>query len=90
MSFNLVLEKATLVYDLTRQPMFRVCPAEGEAFTPEVADSDGYRREIEHFVKAVQGEQLEPVITLEASRNSVRIVKAERKSINSQQRILIR
>ena len=90
MSFNLVLEKATLVYDLTRQPMFRVCPAEGGAFTPEVADSDGYRREIEHFVKAVQGEQLEPVITLEASRNSVRIVKAERKSINSQQRILIR
>jgi predicted dehydrogenase len=89
MSFNLVLEKATIVYDLTRNPMFRVCPAEGEAFTPEVAGGDGYQREIEHFAKKVRGEPVDEVITLEQSRNSVRIVEAEKKSINSGERILI-
>ncbi len=89
MSFNLVLEKATIVYDLTRAPMFRVCPADSEAFTPEVPEGDGYLREIEHFARVVRGEPVEEVITLEQSRNSVRIVEAEKKSISSQERILI-
>jgi len=89
MSFNVVLEKATIVYDLTREPMFRVCPADGEAFRPEVADGDGYIREIEHFARTVRGESVEPIITLEQSRNSVRIVEAEKKSIHSKERIVI-
>ena len=58
MSFNVVLEKATIVYDCTRDPAFKVCPAEGDVFTPEVAAGDGYSNEIEHFVKAVRGESV--------------------------------
>lgn len=90
MSFNLVLEKATIVYDLTRKPMLRVCPAEGKEFTPPVAAGDGYQQEIDYFARTVRGETLKPVITLEQSRNSVRIVEAERKSINNRQRVMIR
>ena len=86
MSFNLVLEKATIVYDLTRKPMFRVCPTTGEAFTPEVVDGDGYLREIEHFAKVVRGQPVEDVLTLEQSRNSVSIVEAERKSITAERK----
>ncbi len=90
MSFNLILEKATIVYDLTRTPMFRVCPAGGEAFTPPVGDGDGYLREIEHFAKVVRGQPVEDVLTLEQSRNSVRIVEAEKKSIARKEKIMIR
>lgn len=90
MSFNLVLERATIVYDLTRTPMLRVCPADGEAFTPEVATGDGYARQTEHFLKAIRGESVPEITTLEQSRNSVRIVEAEKKSINSRERILIK
>jgi predicted dehydrogenase len=61
MSFNIVLAKATLVYDLTREPAFRVCPAEGEAFTP-----------------------------LEQSRDSVRIVAAEKESARKMEKVTIR
>ena len=89
MSFNLVLEKATLVYDLTRDPMFKVCPADGEAFTPEVAPDDGYIREIDHFAKVAQGQAVEGVITLEQSRDSVKIVEAEKASAGTQQRVVI-
>jgi len=89
MSFNIVLEKATLVYDCTRSPAFRVCPGEGEAFTPQVAAGDGYSREIEHFVKTVRGESVPKVLTLEQSRDSVRIVEAEKKSISSRGRVQI-
>jgi len=90
MSFNLILEKASIIYDLTRKPMLRVCPAEGVEFSPEVAAGDGYSLEVEHFAKSIRGEPVPEVTTLEQSRNSVRIVEAEKKSINSRERILIK
>ncbi len=90
MSFNLVLEKATIVYDLTRDPAFRVCPAEGEPFTPEVAPGDGYTREIDHFAKRVQGEAVDEVLTLEQSRDSVRVVDAEKESIEKNEKVALK
>jgi predicted dehydrogenase len=89
MSFNLVLEKATLVYDLTRDPVFRLCPAKGEAFTPEVAEGDGWFLQINHFAKAVSGKKVEEITTLEQSMNSVRIVEAEKESANTGQKVSI-
>ena len=81
MSFNIAMEKATLVYDLTRKPTFQLCPSDKEAFTPQVQEGDGWFLEIEHFAKAIRGEKVEPIITLAQSMNSVRIVEAEKKSI---------
>ena len=80
MSFNIVLEKATIVYDCTRDPAFKVCPIDGDVFSPEVAAGDGYSNEIEHFVRAVQGEQVPEITTPAQSIDSVRLVLAERQS----------
>jgi len=80
MSFNILLERASLVYDRTREPALRVCPAEGEAFEPDLPVEDGYFYEIEHFAKKVRGESVEEIISLQESRNSVRIVEAEKES----------
>ncbi|MFO7903212.1 MAG: Gfo/Idh/MocA family protein [Planctomycetota bacterium] len=80
MSFNIVLEKATITFDLTRDPAFKVCPMEGKAFTPDVPAGDGYSREIEHFVRAVRGESVPDVITPSQSAESLRLVLAERES----------
>ncbi|MHC4630231.1 MAG: Gfo/Idh/MocA family protein [Planctomycetota bacterium] len=80
MSFNIVMEKATILYDLTRKPAFKVCPAEGEVFTPEVVEGDGWFLQIAHFAKAISGEKVEAITTLEQSRNSVRIVGLEKES----------
>lgn len=90
MSFNLILEKATIVYDLTRKPMLRVCPAKGAEFSPKVAAGDGYSLEIAHFAKSVQGKPVPEILTLEQSRDSVRIVEAEKKSIAGGKRVLIK
>ncbi len=90
MSFNIAMEKATLVYDLTRTPMFRVCPAEGEAFTPQVEASDGWCLQIGHFARAVRGEKVKPVTTLAESMNSVKIVAAEKESVSKGQKVSIR
>jgi len=89
MSFNIVLEKATLVYDLTREPAFKVCPAEGDAFTPEVEEGDGWFLEIAHFAKAVSGAKVEEITTLAQSMNSVKIVEAEKQSASRGKRISV-
>jgi predicted dehydrogenase len=80
MSFVIVLEHAVIVLDSTRTPSFRVCPAEGEAFTPDIPPGDGYTREIEYFARQVAGETVEPVVTPEQSRDTVRLVLAEKRS----------
>jgi predicted dehydrogenase len=90
MSFNLAMEKATIVYDLTRQPALRVCPAEGEVFTPQVPPQDGYIRQIEHFAKSIQGQAVPAIITLEQSRDSVKIVETEKESIRRRERVAVR
>jgi predicted dehydrogenase len=87
MSFNIVLEKATIVFDCTRTPAFRVCPAEGEAFTPELPPGDGYTREIDHFARAAAGETVEAVVTPFQSRETVRLVLAEKQSAREGRRV---
>jgi len=85
MSFNIMLEKATIVYDLTREPKMRICPMEGEAFTVDLEPGDGWSLQIAHFAKAVQGQTVEPITTLQQSRESVRIVLAEKDSARKRQ-----
>lgn len=80
MSFTLVLERATVVFDPARTPAFRVCPGDGEAFTPPLPAGDGYAREIEHFARVVRGEEALTVVTPEQSRETVRLVLAEEDS----------
>lgn len=89
MSFNIVMEKATIVYDCSRQPAFRICPAHGDVITPEVAKGDGYSLEIEHFAGLVSGRKLPEVTTLEQSSNSIRLVKAEIESIQKNSKITL-
>jgi predicted dehydrogenase len=90
MSFNIAMEKATIVYDLTRQTMFKVYPAKGNPFTPEVEKGDGYLRQTEYFVKLIRGEAVEPVLTLQQSRDSVKIVEAEKKSAKTMRKVAIK
>ncbi|MBN1673787.1 MAG: Gfo/Idh/MocA family oxidoreductase [Kiritimatiellae bacterium] len=89
MSFQIMLERATLLLDPGAQPAFRVCPAEGEPFAPELPEGDGYAREIEHFARRVQGEKLPDVITPEQARDSIRIGLAARESAQNRQKVTL-
>jgi predicted dehydrogenase len=87
MSFNIVLDKAVIFYDCTRDPAFKVCPADADTFTPEVLAGDGYSREIAHFAKAVAGEDVPEIITPQQSENSVKIILAEKQSAESGEKV---
>jgi len=83
MSFNIILEKATIAYDNTRDPAFQIYPDNGNSFTPEVVKGDGYSCEIDHFMRMLKGENPAQVINLYQSKDAVRIVEGEKKSIVS-------
>jgi predicted dehydrogenase len=89
MAFTLVLERATLVYDCTRSPALQIHPADGETQVPEVPEGDGYLHEIAHFVQRIQGEHPESIITLEDSREAIRIVQAEIESVAQARDIIL-
>jgi len=89
MSFKIVMEKATIVFDCSGEPSFKVYPVEGETFTPEVARGDGYSLELEHFAGLINGVKLPQVTTLEQSLNSIRLVKAEIESVQKNTEITI-
>lgn len=89
MSFVMVLESATITFDCTRDPAFRVCPAEGESFTPELPSGDGYSREVEHFLQAITGPAVEPVVTPWESRETIRLVLGEKESARERCRVTI-
>jgi predicted dehydrogenase len=81
MRFHMILQRATIEYDLHSKPTLRVCPAEGEVIMPECAAGDGYSQQIAHFARRVRGENVPAVIGAEDAWNSLRIVAAERESV---------
>jgi predicted dehydrogenase len=89
MRFHVVLERATIAYDLRHTPALRLFTAEGETLVPDCGKGDGYSRQIAHFAQQVRGESVAPVITPQQAWNSLRIVEAERESARSGGKVAI-
>ena len=89
MRFHIVLERATISFEHDRKPTLLLCPAEGDAMAPPLADGDGYTAEIAHFAARLRGENPPLVVTLEQARDSLRIVQAERESARSGRKVTI-
>jgi predicted dehydrogenase len=89
MSFNIALEKATIVYNCTQNPAFKICPLKGEMIMPKVEAGDGYSIEISHFVKAVSGKSVPKILTPAQSCDSVKLIEAEKKSARNGRKVAI-
>ena len=89
MRFHIAMQRATLRYDLQRDPKLLLCPADGEPVAPECEAGDGYVRQIAHFASRIRGETPPPVTTLEDSWNSLRIVLAECESARTGREIAL-
>lgn len=80
MSFAMVLEGATILYDLTRTPNFQILTADKQPYDVELPSGDGYSRQIEHFAQRIAGEKVEPIITPFDARETIRLVLAEKQA----------
>lgn len=79
-SYIVTFEKAVVIMDGKREKPLCVYPLKGEAFVPKLPDGDGYEYEIRWFMDVLCGRPVACVTTPEQSRDSVRIVDAEKKS----------
>jgi predicted dehydrogenase len=79
-SYFVTFEKAVVVLDGKREKPLCIYPAKGEPIVPKLAEGDGYKYEIDWFMDVLCGKDVACVTTPEQSRDSVRIVDAEKKS----------
>lgn len=86
-SFNIALEKATLIFDSTCQPSFKIHTFDNKTCTPAPEEKDGYWFEIEYFVKTIRGEKLPQIITPQQSYDAVRIALAEKISAHEHRKV---
>jgi predicted dehydrogenase len=89
MSFTLVLEKATVLFNSRNNPAFQVFPDKGDAYTPELLKEDGYIRQVNYFANELKGKSQQQVITLEQSRNSIVLIEAEKQSIQTEKKVVL-
>jgi 1,5-anhydro-D-fructose reductase (1,5-anhydro-D-mannitol-forming) len=80
MSFNIVLDKATLVFNSNLSPSLKLSPQSGGELFPVCEDGDGYIHEIRHFAALLAGQDRPAILTPNQSLDSVRLVQAERAS----------
>ena len=86
-SYHVTFEKAVVILDGKREKPLCVYPAKGAAFEPKLATGDGYEYELKWFLDLVNGKKVPCVITPEQSRDSVRIVDAEKKSAKTKKTV---
>lgn len=89
MSFNIAIEKATIVYNCTQSPAFKICPFKGDVIVPKVKAGDGYSLEIAHFVKRVAGKSVPTILTPAQSCDSIKLIEAEKKSARSGKKAIV-
>lgn len=90
MNYQVQTEHATLVYDSSQSPCYRIFPDDGPPFTPPLSPKEGYFHEIEYFARLIQGGIEKEHITLQEAMNSVRLIEAELESCKSGQRVEIK
>jgi predicted dehydrogenase len=89
MSFTLVCEKATVVYNCNSKPALTVHVRdaadfrEGRTLAPEVAAGDGYSREIDYFLDCIIEGRKPSIVTGQEALKSLKLALAEVKSVRS-------
>ena len=89
MSFDIICERASIVFNNNADPAIKVYPENSEAFVPDLLPEDGYFNEIADFADCLKNNKTSKVITLEDSRNTIQLIEAEKKSIDTGEKLFL-
>lgn len=89
-TFMVTFEKAVVIMDGRRQQPLCVYPLRGKAFEPKLKTGEGYEYEIKWFLDVLNGKAVEQVTTPQESRDSVKLIDAEKRSAKIGRRVAIR
>ncbi|MGQ9731911.1 MAG: Gfo/Idh/MocA family protein [Candidatus Zipacnadales bacterium] len=83
MAFEALGEKGCLTFSTSHDPMLTFYPREGGAETPSYRATTGYLQELEYFTDCIAHDRPPQRVTAFEAREAVRLIMAERKSIES-------
>ncbi len=82
-----VLEKAVLEMDSSKQPLFTIHPQEGERIAVDLDSNDGYYYELKDFVECIASGSEPRIVTPETAAESLEVVLAEIQSARNGEKI---
>jgi len=84
MKYLVAFEKGCLVLDSSREAALMEITDSGKTH-PELKQTDGYHEEIAYYVRCIENNEMPAVVTPQSSAFSVKLVEAERQSIETGQ-----
>jgi len=85
MGFQVLGDKGLLELSLAKDPPLTFYPADGEPYSPRVAEGTGYDRELAYFVECMENDRPPQRVTPQSARQSVELIAAEHQSAQSGQ-----
>ena len=89
MSYRACFEKGTIIFSSKNNPSITVYPKDKDSFIPELGTKDAYEKELSYFAECIEKRKEPKIITPKSAQDTIRIVTAELKSIESKEKILI-
>lgn len=79
MSYRVIFEEATVVYDSAASEMLQAFPSDGvtEIPLPQLTNRTGYQEEVVHFLDCIESATPSDVVSLSDAAESVRLVERE-------------
>ncbi len=84
-----VLEKAVIEMDSSKDPVLSVAPQGGKRFAPELDSGDGYYHELRSFVDNVKNRTQPEVVTPESAMESLAVALAEITSAEIKKQVIV-
>jgi len=84
-----VLEKATIEMDILKENPVMVFPNDGEPYSLDLPDGDGYHFELIDFIKRCESGEMSDIVSPSIAAESVRIVQLEVRSAHEKREISI-
>ncbi len=83
MAFEVLGEKGCLKFSTSNDPTLTFYPFDGDPVVPEFSAATGYQQELEYFSACVENNEVPTRVTAFDARESIRLVLAEKESIES-------
>lgn len=88
-SFRAYFEGGTIIFSSKNNPTITVYSKGKDSFVPELGTKDAYEKELSYFADCIE-KGIEPeIVTPQSARNTIKIVTAELRSIESKEKVLV-
>ncbi len=87
--FRACFERGTIIFSTKNNPSITIYPKDKDSFVPELETKDAYEKELSYFADCIEKGKEPEIVTPKSARDTIKIVTAELKSIESKEKSLI-